>query len=189
MLDSHGDVFERAKLIVKVKEPLPSELPLLRPNHILFTYLHLAASKPLTEALMQSGATAIAYETVEVNRHLPLLEPMSEIAGRMSILVGGYLLAKHQGGSGTLLGGVPGVLPGKVVDVKRGATPILKNPSAKVWDLGDGVACFEFTSRANTIASEGTCTLKVATCWPVEGLMVAVTGCVPVFISMKQPVP
>jgi alanine dehydrogenase len=81
----------------------------------LFTYLHLAANKELTLVLMKSGITAVAYETIEVNRHLPLLEPMSEIAGRMSILVGGYFLAKHCGGSGVLLGGVPGVLPGRVV--------------------------------------------------------------------------
>jgi alanine dehydrogenase len=84
-------------LIVKVKEPQPAEIPLLRRGQILFTYLHLAADKALTEALAKSGVTAIAYETIEVNRRLPLLEPMSEIAGRMSIVVGGYFLAKHYG--------------------------------------------------------------------------------------------
>lgn len=115
LTDSHATVFAKAGLIVKVKEPLPSEFGLLRPGQMLFTYLHLAAGKPLTEALMKSRVTALAYETIEVNRRLPLLEPMSEIAGRMSILVGGYFLAKHFGGSGVLLGGVPGVLPGKVV--------------------------------------------------------------------------
>src|ERR1051325_7323018 len=104
LVDSHAAVFEKADLIVKVKEPLPSEFNLLRRGQILFTYLHLAASRALTEALMKSGATCIAYETVEVNRRLPLLEPRSEIAGRTSILVGGYFLAKHFGGSGTLLG-------------------------------------------------------------------------------------
>ena len=87
---AHADVFARGDLIVKVKEPLESEWPLLRPGQILFTYLHLAASKPLTEALLASKITGIAYETVEVNRRLPLLEPMSEIAGRMSVLMGGY---------------------------------------------------------------------------------------------------
>ncbi|MBN8248877.1 MAG: alanine dehydrogenase, partial [Verrucomicrobia bacterium] len=111
----HDAVFRAADLLVKVKEPLPSEYPLIRPGQQLFTYLHLAAQRELTEALRASGATCLAYETVEVNRRLPLLEPMSEIAGRMSVLVGGYFLAKHSGGSGTLLGGVPGVLPGKVV--------------------------------------------------------------------------
>jgi alanine dehydrogenase len=124
LVDSHAAVFAEAGLIVKVKEPLPGELPLLRKGQILFTYLHLAASKPLTEALMKSGATCIAYETIEVNRRLPLLEPMSEIAGRMSMLVGGYFLAKHFGGSGTLLGGVPGVLPGKVVVLGGGAAGV-----------------------------------------------------------------
>src|SRR5271170_874826 len=100
LVDSHAAVFEQAGLIVKVKEPLPSEYGLLRKDQILFTYLHLAANKPLTEALLKSGVTGLAYETVEVNRRLPLLEPMSEIAGRMSVLVGGYFLAKHFGGSG-----------------------------------------------------------------------------------------
>ncbi|MEI9866287.1 MAG: hypothetical protein WDN00_17370 [Limisphaerales bacterium] len=98
LVDTHPEVFARADLIIKVKEPLPSELPLLRPGQILFTYLHLAASKPLTEALMKSGATCIAYETIEVNRRLPLLEPderncrAHECAGRC------YFLAKHFGG-------------------------------------------------------------------------------------------
>ena len=96
-------------MIVKVKEPLEAEFPLLRKGQILFTYLHLAASKRLTEALLKSGVTGVAYETIQVNNRLPLLEPMSEIAGRMSIVMGAYFLAKHNGGSGVLLGGVPGV--------------------------------------------------------------------------------
>jgi len=115
LVDRHEDVFGRAELIVKVKEPLGSEIPLLRPDHLLFTYLHLAASRSLTEGLLASGCTAIAYETVTLGGRLPLLEPMSEVAGRMSVLVGAYFLAKHEGGRGTLLGGVPGVLPGRVV--------------------------------------------------------------------------
>ena len=126
---------------MKVKEPLPSEYPLLRPGQILFTYLHLAASKSLTEALMKSGVTAIAYETIEVNRRLPLLEPMSEIAGRMSILVGGYFLAKHFGGSGVLLGGVPGVLPGKVVVLGGGSSGI--NAARMATGLGADVTILE----------------------------------------------
>src|ERR1051325_7354501 len=105
LLQDHAEVFQRAELVVKVKEPQPSEYSLLRPGQMLFTYLHLAANLALTEALLKSGVTALAYETLEVNRRLPLLEPMSEIAGRMSILVGGYFLAKHFGGSGVLLGG------------------------------------------------------------------------------------
>jgi alanine dehydrogenase len=120
----HAAVFEKADMIVKVKEPQESEYPLLKPGQVLFTYLHLAANRTLTEALMRSAATALAYETIEVNHRLPLLEPMSEIAGRMSIVVGGYFLAKHCGGSGVLLGGVPGVLPGKVVVLGGGVSGI-----------------------------------------------------------------
>jgi alanine dehydrogenase len=108
---------------------------------LLFTYLHLAANKSLTEALMQSGVTAIAYETIEVNRRLPLLEPMSEIAGRMSVLVGGYFLAKHFGGSGVLLGGVPGVLPGRVVVLGGGASGI--NAARMAQGLGADVTILE----------------------------------------------
>src|ERR1041384_4806646 len=141
IVDSHAAVFEQADLIVKVKEPLATELSLLRPGQLLFTYLHLAASKPLTEALAKSGATCIAYETVEVNRRLPLLEPMSEIAGRMSVLVGGYFLAKHFGGSGVLLGGVPGVLPGKVVVLGGGSSGI--NAARMAQGLGADVTILE----------------------------------------------
>lgn len=108
-------VFAQATLIVKVKEPQPVEIGMLRPDHIVFTYLHLAADKKLTEDLAASGSTAIAYETLEVNHRRPLLEPMSEIAGRMSAIVGAYHLAKFNGGRGYLLGGVPGVAPGRVL--------------------------------------------------------------------------
>src|SRR5213594_2350386 len=141
LVSEHAAVFEKADLVVKVKEPQPSEYPLLRPGQILFTYLHLAANRSLTEALIKSGATALAYETIEVNRRLPLLEPMSEIAGRMSILVGGYFLAKHFGGSGTLLGGVPGVLPGKVVVLGGGASGI--NAARMATGLGADVTILE----------------------------------------------
>src|SRR5437867_11471597 len=141
LVSEHAAVFEKADLVVKVKEPQPSEYGLLRPSLILFTYLHLAASRSLTEALMKSGATALAYETIEVNRRLPLLEPMSEIAGRMSILVGGYFLAKHFGGSGVLLGGVPGVLPGKVVVLGGGASGI--NAARMAQGLGADVTILE----------------------------------------------
>ena len=141
LVDSHAAVFAQADLIVKVKEPLPEEYPLLRPGQILFTYLHLAADRSLTEALMKAGVTGIAYETIEVNRRLPLLEPISEIAGRMSILVGGYFLAKHHGGSGTLLGGVPGVLPGKVVVLGGGVSGI--NAARMAIGLGADVTILE----------------------------------------------
>jgi alanine dehydrogenase len=118
------DVFARADMIVKVKEPLKAEFPLLRRGQILFTYLHLAASKSLTEALLKSGVTGLAYETIQVDHRLPLLEPMSEIAGRMSVVMGANFLAKYNGGSGVLLGGVPGVLPGRVVIVGGGTSGV-----------------------------------------------------------------
>ena len=114
---------------------------MLRPGQMLFTYLHLAASLELTEALMKSGVTALAYETIEVNGRLPLLEPMSEIAGRMSILVGGYYLAKHRGGSGVLLGGVPGVLPGRVVILGGGVSGV--NAARMATGLGADVTILE----------------------------------------------
>ena len=141
LVAEHAAVFAAAELIVKVKEPLPDEYPLLRPGQLLFTYLHLAANRDLTDALLKSGATAIAYETIEVNRRLPLLEPMSEIAGRMSVLVGGYFLAKHCGGNGVLLGGVPGVLPGKVVVLGGGAAGI--NAARMAQGLGADVTILE----------------------------------------------
>src|SRR6266850_4290217 len=141
IVKEHKAVFERAEMVIKVKEPQESETPLLRPGQILFTYLHLAASKPLTEALMRSGVTALAYETIEINRRLPLLEPMSEIAGRMSVIVGGYFLAKHFGGSGVLLGGVPGVLPGRVVVLGGGASGI--NAARMAQGLGADVTILE----------------------------------------------
>lgn len=141
IIEDHAAVFEKAEMIIKVKEPLISEYNLLRKGQLLFTYLHLAAARPLTEALMKSGCTAVAYETIEVNRRLPLLEPMSEIAGRMSIIVGGYFLAKHQGGKGVLLGGVPGVLPGKVVVIGGGSSGI--NAARMATGLGADVTILE----------------------------------------------
>ena len=141
LVRDHAAAFQAADLVVKVKEPLPSEYDLLKPSQILFTYLHLAASRSLTEALIRSRVTGLAYETIEVNRRLPLLEPMSEIAGRMSILVGGYFLAKHNGGSGVLLGGVPGVLPGKVVVLGGGASGI--NAARMAQGLGADVTILE----------------------------------------------
>jgi alanine dehydrogenase len=115
IVETAAEVFDQAELIVKVKEPQPQEVAMLKRDHVLFTYLHLAADKPLAEALMKSGATCIAYETVtSPNRALPLLKPMSEVAGRMSIQVGAHYLEKEQGGRGVLLGGVPGVAPARV---------------------------------------------------------------------------
>ncbi|HYG87160.1 MAG TPA: alanine dehydrogenase [Azospirillum sp.] len=116
-----AEVFSAADMIVKVKEPQPDECRMLRPGQVLFTYLHLAPDPEQAELLMESGCTAIAYETVTDRAgRLPLLAPMSEIAGRMAIQVGAVALQKSCGGSGVLLGGVPGVLPGKVVVIGGG---------------------------------------------------------------------
>jgi len=110
------ETFASAELIVKVKEPLPQEVALLNENHILFTYLHLAPAPELTRSLLDSGCVAIAYETVTgAHGSLPLLAPMSEVAGRMSVQAGAHCLEIEQGGRGMLLGGVPGTLPAKVV--------------------------------------------------------------------------
>ncbi len=110
------EIYRNNTLIVKVKEPLPTEYALINEKHILFTYLHLASSLPLTQALMKSGATCIAYETVEKSdRSLPLLAPMSEVAGRMATQQGAWFLEKQNGGKGVLLGGVPGIPAAKVV--------------------------------------------------------------------------
>ena len=118
-------VFAASDLIVKVKEPQASEIALLEPRHILFTYLHLAADKPQAEGLMQSGATCIAYETVTSRSGaLPLLKPMSEVAGRMSVQVGAHYLEKEQGGRGVLLGGVPGVAPATVAILGGGVAGV-----------------------------------------------------------------
>ncbi|MET3723476.1 alanine dehydrogenase [Sphingomonas trueperi] len=118
-------VFAQSDMIVKVKEPQAQEIALLEPRHLLFTYLHLAADKPQAEGLMKSGATCIAYETVTSNSGaLPLLKPMSEVAGRMSVQVASHYLEKEQGGRGELLGGVPGVAPCKVAILGGGVSGI-----------------------------------------------------------------
>lgn len=122
-LGSAAEVFAAADMIVKVKEPQPQEIALLEARHTLFTYLHLAADKPQALGLMASGATCIAYETVTShNRSLPLLKPMSEVAGRMSVQVGAHYLEKEQGGRGILLGGVPGVAPARVAILGGGVS-------------------------------------------------------------------
>jgi alanine dehydrogenase len=118
---SVDEAWSSADLLLKVKEPIASEYPRLRDGLTLFTYLHIAADKPLTQALVDSGITAVAYETVETDRGaLPLLAPMSEVAGRLAAQAGAYFLEKPFGGRGLLLGGVPGVAPGKVAIVGGG---------------------------------------------------------------------
>ncbi|MBN8253406.1 alanine dehydrogenase [Priestia flexa] len=115
-----ADVWAQAEMVMKVKEPLPSEYDYFRPGLILFTYLHLAAEPALAQALKDKGVTAIAYETVAVNRTLPLLTPMSEVAGRMASQIGAQFLQKSNGGKGILLAGVPGVSRGKVTIIGGG---------------------------------------------------------------------
>jgi alanine dehydrogenase len=123
VLPSADEVFAAAEMIVKVKEPQPQEIARLHSGQVLFTYLHLAADKAQTQGLMKSGATCIAYETVtDARGGLPLLAPMSEVAGRMSIQVGAHCLEKEQGGKGVLLGGVPGVRAAKVVVIGGGVS-------------------------------------------------------------------
>ena len=124
IIESADEVWQKADLIQKVKEPIEIEYKRMRKGQILYTYLHLAANKACTQAIMDSGTTAIAYETVEVDGQLPLLAPMSEVAGRMSIQVGASALEASKGGAGVLLGGVPGVRPGKVVVIGGGVVGV-----------------------------------------------------------------
>ena len=139
------EVWENAELLLKVKEPLPEEYGLLRPDLILFTYLHLAADSTLTRALIDSGATCIAYETVQTeDGKLPLLAPMSEVAGRLATQMGSWALEKSQGGRGILLGGVPGVAPARVIVLGGGivgynAALIAVGMQADVWVLDRSV--------------------------------------------------
>ena len=123
VLDRAEDVWAEAELVLKVKEPVASEFPLLRRDQVLFTYLHLAASRACTQALLAGGTTALAYETVQlVDGSLPLLAPMSEVAGRMAPQAGAHFLERAQGGRGVLLGGVSGVHAGKVVVLGAGVS-------------------------------------------------------------------
>jgi len=132
--NSVDEIWRAADLILKVKEPIEVEYNRLRSGQILFTYLHLAASKACTDALLKSGTTAIAYETVELNGTLPLLAPMSEVAGRLAVQVGAYALQKPNGGRGVLLAGVPGVAPGKVLVIGGGVAGL----NAAVIAMGMG---------------------------------------------------
>jgi alanine dehydrogenase len=142
ILASAADVWGDADLLLKVKEPLASEYALLREGLVLFTYLHLAASEELTRALVESGAACVAYETVETdNRALPLLAPMSEIAGRLAAQAGAYFLEKPLGGRGLLLGGVPGVAPGRVLVIGGGIVGY--NAAVIALGLGANVTILE----------------------------------------------
>jgi len=134
-------VWSTAELILKVKEPISIEYPKMRRDQTIFTYLHLAASKPCTDALVASGTTAIAYETVEVNGALPLLAPMSEVAGRLATQVGATALQRPNGGRGVLLGGVPGVSPGRVVVIGGGVSGL--NAAVIAVGMGADVTVFD----------------------------------------------
>lgn len=164
ILPSAAEVWGTAELLIKVKEPIPSEYGFLRADQVLFTYLHLAADEPLTKALMDSQTTSIAYETVQTDRGtLPLLQPMSEVAGRLSTLAGAQALMKHHGGAGLLLPGVPGVAPAKVLVIGggtagRNAAQIAVGLRADVTILdvnADTLVALdsEFDGRAKTIMS------------------------------------
>ncbi len=136
------EIFTAAELIIKVKEPQPDECRLLRAGQVLFTYLHLAPDLKQTELLLASGATAIAYETVTAaDRSLPLLAPMSEVAGRLSVQAGAHCLEKAQGGSGVLLGGVPGVAPAKVLVIGGGV--VGDNAAAMALGMGADVTLLD----------------------------------------------
>ncbi len=140
------EVFAFGEMIVKVKEPQPVEYARLREDQTLFTYLHLAADKPQAEGLMQSGATCIAYETIVGPRGgLPLLQPMSEVAGRMSVHVGAHCLERNEGGRGMLLGGVPGVAPAKVVILGGGVSGT--NAAQMAMGLRADVSIFDISDH------------------------------------------
>ena len=146
IVDSADEVWEQADLLLKVKEPIEPEYGRLRRGQVLFTYLHLAASRPCTDALLASGTTSIAYETVQTTGPdnsvaLPLLAPMSEVAGRLSAQVGAYHLMRTQGGRGVLMGGVPGVAPAKVVVIGGGMAG--DNAAGVAWGMGAHVTVFD----------------------------------------------
>lgn len=140
-----SEVWGAADLVVKVKEPLVEEYRYFRPDLVLFTYLHLAPERELTEALVKSGVVAVAYETVQnPDRSLPLLTPMSEVAGRMATQIGAQFLEKPYGGRGVLLGGVPGVLPGRVTVLGGGI--VGTNAARIAWGLGAEVTLLDINA-------------------------------------------
>jgi alanine dehydrogenase len=170
-----AEIFKRADMIIKVKEPQPQECAMLRENQVLFTYLHLAADKQQAVDLMKSGSVCIAYETVtgRDGRTLPLLEPMSEIAGRLSVQVGSYNLQKHMGGTGRLIGGVPGVKPAEVLIIGGGVSGF--HAAQMATGLGANVTILErnnermrfldeyFHGRANIVYSNADTLEKAVT--------------------------
>ncbi|MGO4105420.1 alanine dehydrogenase [Leifsonia sp. YAF41] len=144
ILGSAEEVWAAGDLLLKVKEPIASEYSLMRKDQVLFTYLHLAASRPCTDALLAAGTTAIAYETVQLaDRSLPLLSPMSEVAGRLSVQVGAYQLMKAAGGKGILLGGVPGTPKAKVVVIGGGVAG--EHAAANALGMGADVTIIDLS--------------------------------------------
>ncbi len=169
-LASVDEVWAKAELLLKVKEPTPAEYPFLREDLVLFTYLHLAANEALTQALLDSGVAAVAYETVETESHrLPLLAPMSEVAGRLAPQMGAWALEKSQGGRGILLAGVPGVPPAKVVVIGGGivgynAALVAVGMQADVWVLDKSVE----RMRELEMMLDGRITLAMSTQLQIE---------------------
>ena len=154
IVDDADGVWSVADLLLKVKEPIASEFRQLRADQVLFTYLHLAADRPLTDALISSGTTAIAYETVQLpDRSLPLLSPMSEVAGRLAITVGSYHLMSSSGGRGTLLGGVPGTPKAKVIVIGGGVAG--EHAAANALGLGADVTIIDISlSRLRALENQ-----------------------------------
>lgn len=142
IVDTAAEIYSKSEMVVKVKEPQPVECKMLRPGQLLFTYLHLAPDPEQTKALIESGCVAIAYETVtDANGGLPLLAPMSEVAGRLSIQAGAHALEKHKGGRGILLGGVPGVKPANVIVIGGGVVGV--NAARMAAGLGADVTILD----------------------------------------------
>jgi alanine dehydrogenase len=153
------DVWAQAEMIVKVKEPIESEWPRLRQGQVVFTYFHFAASEPLTRAVIRSRIVAIAYETVQLSSgELPLLTPMSEVAGRMAVQEGAKYLEKVYGGSGVLLGGVPGVLPAEVLIIGGGVV------GANAAKMATGCGISRTSSRPMSMCSIPTATPCSSSC-------------------------
>jgi len=144
IVDTAKEIWAQADIIAKVKEPLPEEFALFRENQVIYTFLHLAAEPELAEALLKRNVTAISYETIEVNGQLPLLKPMSEVAGRMAVQVGAWCLENQNGGKGILLGGVPGVSKGRVLIL--GAGVVGKNAAKMALGLGAHVTMMDVSA-------------------------------------------
>ncbi len=193
-----AELWERADLVCKVKEPQPSEVPFLRRDLILFTYLHLAAYPAVADALLDAGTTGVAYETVEDDeRELPLLAPMSEVAGRMSVQIGAHFLETHNGGRGVLLGGAPGVRPAQVVVLGAGnvgwnAAWIAAGMEAEVSLLDLDLDRLRFVDqirrgRITTVASNrGTIARVVAEADLVIGAVLVAGGRAPTLVTAEM---